>query len=56
LKEETVEVNVSKVKCDNCGKEVSIIDGYTYFGVLCFKCSQNNNAMSKEIIKDMIND
>lgn len=32
--------------CQNCGKEVRVIEGYTYFGIFCPECLSKDNAYS----------
>lgn len=32
-------VKIITDKCQNCGDEVKIVDGYTYFGIICPKCT-----------------
>lgn len=30
--------------CQNCKKEVRVMEGYTYFGIFCQECLKKDNA------------
>lgn len=36
-------VKISKVPCQNCGKEVTVNDG-AYFGIICHTCSERSKV------------
>lgn len=40
------------LKCSECGKEIRSLEGSNWFGILCFKCSQKSNKVSKDKIDD----